>query len=131
MTGQTDRVARVVSDYTIFAWLCDVFIHEDYRAHGLGKWLIQTVMATPTCRDCAAGFSPRATHMACTNNMAGSPRQPRTLDALQALRWLMNVILKPDVKRACSAAIRGSSPARSIMQEGYRLRRDRGPALVR
>ena len=40
-------LARVVSDYAIFAYLCDVFIHEDYRAHGLGKWLIQTVMNYP------------------------------------------------------------------------------------
>ena len=40
-------VARVVSDYSIFAYLCDVFIHEDYRAHGLGKWLIQTILEPP------------------------------------------------------------------------------------
>lgn len=44
-------VARVVSDYSIFAYLCDVFIHEDYRAHGLGKWLIQTIMDHPDLRD--------------------------------------------------------------------------------
>ena len=40
-------IARVVSDFSIFAYLCDVFIHEDYRAHGLGKWLIEPVMAYP------------------------------------------------------------------------------------
>ncbi len=40
-------LARVVSDYAIFAYLCDVFINEDYRAHGLGKWLIETVMSHP------------------------------------------------------------------------------------
>ena len=40
-------LARVVSDYAVFAYLCDVFIHEDYRAHGLGKWLIETVMNHP------------------------------------------------------------------------------------
>src|SRR5574341_648866 len=40
-------LARVVSDYTTFAWLCDVFIHEDYRGHGLGKWLMQTVHSHP------------------------------------------------------------------------------------
>jgi len=40
-------LARVVSDYAIFAYLCDVFIHEDYRAKGLGKWLVETVMAHP------------------------------------------------------------------------------------
>ena len=40
-------IARVVTDYAIFAYLCDVFIHEDYRALGLGKWLIETVMSHP------------------------------------------------------------------------------------
>jgi GNAT superfamily N-acetyltransferase len=40
-------LARVVSDFTTFAWLCDVFIHEDYRGHGLGKWLIETVLGHP------------------------------------------------------------------------------------
>ena len=44
-------VARVVTDYSIFAYLCDVFVHEDYRAHGLGKWLIQTIMDHPDLRD--------------------------------------------------------------------------------
>jgi N-acetylglutamate synthase-like GNAT family acetyltransferase len=44
-------VARVVTDYSIFAYLCDVFIHEDYRTHGLGKWLIQTIMDHPDLRE--------------------------------------------------------------------------------
>jgi GNAT superfamily N-acetyltransferase len=44
-------LARVVTDYSIFAYLCDVFIHEEHRAHGLGKWLIQTVMEHPDLRD--------------------------------------------------------------------------------
>ena len=40
-------LARIVSDYITFAWLCDVFIHEDHRGHGLGKWLMETVHAHP------------------------------------------------------------------------------------
>ena len=44
-------LARVVTDYSIFAYLCDVFIHEDYRAHGLGKWLIQTIVDHPDLKD--------------------------------------------------------------------------------
>ena len=44
-------VARVVSDYSIFAYLCDVFIHEDYRARALGKWLIQTILEHPDLRE--------------------------------------------------------------------------------
>ena len=40
-------VARVISDYAIFAYICDVFIHEDYRGHGLGKWLVETILSHP------------------------------------------------------------------------------------
>lgn len=40
-------IARIVSDYAIFAYLCDVFIHEDYRGCGLGKWLMETVKSHP------------------------------------------------------------------------------------
>ena len=40
-------LARVVSDYAVFAYLCDVIVDEAYRAQGLGKWLIETVMAHP------------------------------------------------------------------------------------
>ena len=29
--------ARVVTDYATFAWLCDVFILEDYRGRGSGE----------------------------------------------------------------------------------------------
>ncbi len=39
--------ARVVTDTATFAWLCDVFIVEEYRGRGLGKWLIETIAAQP------------------------------------------------------------------------------------
>ena len=39
--------ARVITDRATFAYLCDVYVLEDYRASGLGKWLIETVMAHP------------------------------------------------------------------------------------
>jgi len=45
--GKQVGLARIVSDYTTFAWLCDVFIHEDHRGRGLGKWLMETVHAHP------------------------------------------------------------------------------------
>ena len=44
-------MARVVTDFSIFAYLCDVFIHEDYRSLGLGKWLIQSIMEHPDLKD--------------------------------------------------------------------------------
>jgi GNAT superfamily N-acetyltransferase len=40
-------MARVVSDYATFAWLCDVFVQEDYRGRGIGKWLVDSTLAHP------------------------------------------------------------------------------------
>ena len=39
--------ARVVTDYATFAWLCDVFILEEFRGRGLGSWLVETIAAQP------------------------------------------------------------------------------------
>jgi GNAT superfamily N-acetyltransferase len=36
--------ARVITDYTIFAYLCDVFILTGYQGQGLGKWLTETIL---------------------------------------------------------------------------------------
>jgi len=36
--------ARVVTDFATFAWLADVFILEDHRRQGLGKWLLETIV---------------------------------------------------------------------------------------
>ena len=40
-------LARVVTDRATFAYLCDVYVLETHRRLGLGKWLIETVMAHP------------------------------------------------------------------------------------
>lgn len=37
-------VARVASDLAVFAYLMDVFIHEDYRGQGIGKWLLDVIL---------------------------------------------------------------------------------------
>ncbi|MBD3884573.1 GNAT family N-acetyltransferase [Phormidium tenue FACHB-886] len=39
--------ARVVTDYATFAYLSDVFVLETWRGQGLGKWLIETIVAHP------------------------------------------------------------------------------------
>lgn len=39
--------ARVITDYTIFAYLADVFILESYRGKGLSKKLMQFIMDHP------------------------------------------------------------------------------------
>ncbi|MHB1132439.1 MAG: GNAT family N-acetyltransferase [Chloroflexota bacterium] len=43
-------LARVITDYATFAYLCDFFIVEGHRDQGLGVWLIQTVVAHPRLR---------------------------------------------------------------------------------
>lgn len=40
-------LARIISDYATFAYLCDVFILESHQGAGLGKWLIESVRAHP------------------------------------------------------------------------------------
>ncbi|MCA2002042.1 MAG: GNAT family N-acetyltransferase [Chloroflexi bacterium] len=40
-------MARVVTDFTVVAYLCDVFICEEFRGRGLGKWLMQTILEYP------------------------------------------------------------------------------------
>ncbi len=40
-------LARVITDRATFAYLCDVYVLEEYRAKRLGVWLIETVMAHP------------------------------------------------------------------------------------
>ena len=39
--------ARVVTDYATFAWLADVFVLDEFRGRGLGKWLIAVILAHP------------------------------------------------------------------------------------
>ena len=40
-------MARLVTDYATFAWLCDVFVEEGYRGRGIGKWLMEAIQAHP------------------------------------------------------------------------------------
>jgi GNAT superfamily N-acetyltransferase len=39
--------ARVVTDRATFAYLADVFVLEEFRGAGLGKWLVQIALAHP------------------------------------------------------------------------------------
>jgi GNAT superfamily N-acetyltransferase len=43
-------LTRVITDYTTFAYLCDVYILEEHRGNGLGKWMIETVTNDPALR---------------------------------------------------------------------------------
>jgi GNAT superfamily N-acetyltransferase len=39
--------ARVISDYSTFGYLADVYVVAEYRGQGLGTWLIEVVRAHP------------------------------------------------------------------------------------
>ena len=39
--------ARVVSDFTRFSYLSDVFVNPAYRGHGLGRWLVEIAVDHP------------------------------------------------------------------------------------
>lgn len=39
--------ARFVTDRATFAYLCDVYVLEDHRGRGLGRWLIEHALAHP------------------------------------------------------------------------------------
>ncbi len=47
LDGRQIGFARVVTDWTTFAWLADVFILDDYRGRGYGKTLVAAVLAHP------------------------------------------------------------------------------------
>jgi GNAT superfamily N-acetyltransferase len=39
--------ARVITDFTRFAWLSDVFILPEHRGKGLSKWLMNIILSNP------------------------------------------------------------------------------------
>jgi GNAT superfamily N-acetyltransferase len=45
--GRQVGFARMVTDRAAFGYLADVFVLEPQRGRGLGKWLIETVLAHP------------------------------------------------------------------------------------
>jgi ribosomal protein S18 acetylase RimI-like enzyme len=40
--------ARVVTDQATFAYLCDVYVLEEHRDRGLGRWLMEAVTGHPS-----------------------------------------------------------------------------------
>ena len=45
--GRQVGFARVVTDYATFAWLADVYVLDEFRGGGLGKWLVEVVLSHP------------------------------------------------------------------------------------
>ncbi len=45
--GRQIGFARVVTDFATFAYLADVFVLPAERGKGLGRWLVETILAHP------------------------------------------------------------------------------------
>lgn len=46
--GQQVGFARAITDKATFAYLADIFILPEHQGKGLGKWLVQSLLAHPT-----------------------------------------------------------------------------------
>jgi hypothetical protein len=43
--------ARIVTDSASFAWLCDVYVENNFRKRGLSKWLMECVLSHPDLKN--------------------------------------------------------------------------------
>ncbi|MBC7467039.1 MAG: GNAT family N-acetyltransferase [Bdellovibrio sp.] len=46
-SGDQIGFARIVTDETTFAWLCDVYVEEDFRGQGLSKKMMEAIVSHP------------------------------------------------------------------------------------
>ena len=49
--GRQVGFARVVTDHATVAYLADVFVLEAERGRGLGRWLVESILAHPALQD--------------------------------------------------------------------------------
>ena len=88
--GKQVGLTRVVTDHATFAYLCDVYVLEEHRGRGLGKFMMRTVMSHP------ALTGARRTMLG-TRDAHGLYRQFGFADAIGS-KVLME-ILRPDIYR--------------------------------
>jgi GNAT superfamily N-acetyltransferase len=50
-SGEQVGFARIISDHATFAYLADVFVIPEEQGHGLGKWLMATIMNSAQYRN--------------------------------------------------------------------------------
>jgi GNAT superfamily N-acetyltransferase len=53
---------RAVTDYATFAWICDVVIAPEHRGQGLGKWIMECVLAHPDLQTATLVLRTRDAH---------------------------------------------------------------------
>lgn len=54
--------ARVVTDETLFSWIADVIVDEQYRGKGLGKWMMETITNHEKVKDTKQLLATRDAH---------------------------------------------------------------------
>ena len=52
LNGQQIGFGRVVTDYSVFAYLMDVFILPEYRKNGYSKQLMEAIVNAKEIKDC-------------------------------------------------------------------------------
>jgi len=82
-------LARVVTDYATFAWLCDVFVDEAYRGQGIGKWLMATILNYP-------GLAAIRRFLLATRDAHGLYRQFGFIDLNAPERWMERLVPYPE-----------------------------------
>ena len=45
--GRQVGFARIITDAATYAYLCDVYVLEEYQGRGLGTWMMQELMTHP------------------------------------------------------------------------------------
>jgi len=73
--------ARVITDYATFAYLADVFVLDEFRGEGLGKWLIEVVVSHP-------GLSGLRRWMLATRDAHGLYGKSGFTELKQPERWM-------------------------------------------
>ena len=60
--GKQVGFARVVTDYATIYWLADVFILEEHRGKGLGKFLVDCIVHAPELEKLSGILATRDAH---------------------------------------------------------------------
>jgi GNAT superfamily N-acetyltransferase len=60
--GQQVGFARAVTDFSTFTYFCDVILAPEHRGHGLGKWMVETMLAHPDLQTVTQCLRTRDAH---------------------------------------------------------------------
>ena len=60
--GKQVGFARAVTDYATFAYLCDVIVAPEHRGRGLGKWMVEVLIAHPDVQTTTQCLRTRDAH---------------------------------------------------------------------